>query len=100
MSLIQDDGFVMEVVAPTVVVVGAMALAVGTIFIALTLAFGPPICNSFGSKTGAETSWSFWTGCYIRVHGTWLPKRTVVPILRDGVVVFEPKPVVLLKSAK
>jgi hypothetical protein len=43
-----------------------------------------------------ETEWSMWTGCMNRVHGQWLPWHEVVPVERNGRIVFEPKPYVRL----
>jgi hypothetical protein len=55
-------------------------------------------CHATGDKMGIEVEFSSWTGCMVRIKGTWLPWTEVVPVERDGKIVFEPKPVVRLKG--
>jgi hypothetical protein len=53
-------------------------------------------CYAYGEKMGIEVEHTFFTGCMIHVSGTWLPWTEVVPVLRDGKVAFEPKPMLRL----
>ena len=55
---------------------------------------GGKSCHAQGDKMQIEVEYSGWTGCMIKVKGTWLPWTEVVPVERDGKIVFEPKPVV------
>lgn len=80
--------------------VGGLLILGVTAVVVLSFAFGPPSCHANGSKMGIKVEWSFWTGCMIEVRGTWLPWSEVVPIERDGKIVFEPKPSIRLQSAK
>jgi len=92
--------FVAEVVATIVAVLGLLLAGIIGVGVAFYLAVAPATCYSKGNKMGIEVSWVFWTDCMIMVNGTWLPWSEVVPVLRDGKIVFEPKPVVRLKDAQ
>lgn len=61
--------------------------------------FDPPTCHAKGDKMGLEVNWSFWTGCMINLKGQWLDSSDVIPIERDGKIVFTTKPVVVIKNA-
>ena len=76
-------------------------LALNALIISLAagaIAYGPVrwSCLASGEKMQIETEWSMWTGCMNRVHGQWLPWHEVVPVERNGRIVFEPKPYVRL----
>jgi hypothetical protein len=94
------DSFLVEVVVPFVAFMCGFCLLIASVVVAIYLATAPASCNAMGSKMGIEVSWGFWTNCMIMVRGTWLPWSEVVPIERDGKIVFEPKPVVRLRDAR
>jgi hypothetical protein len=89
-----------DVLAAVFAVVTGIALALTGFVVAFYLATAPASCRANGQKMGIEVDWGFWTNCMINVKGTWLPLSEVVPVERDGKIVFEPKPVVRLKDAR
>ena len=92
--------FLWEFVMPFFVFVGGLALTVAMIFTSIYLAVAPASCYAKGDKMGVQVSWGFWTDCTVMVQGTWLPWKMVAPVEVDGKIVFKPRPMVILKSAK
>jgi hypothetical protein len=89
------DGFLDMV--PFLAILGFFAAAIA-IFASGALWLNSKHCTAAGDKMGIEVEFSAFTGCMIRVKGTWLPWSEVIPVERDGKIVFEPKPVVRLKG--
>lgn len=85
---------------------GALTFMVGVIFaiiIACMLVFTTldgPTCRSKGSVMNLDVKWNFWTGCMVSVRGQYLPWSEVIPVERDGKIVFEPKPHTVIKVEK
>lgn len=56
------------------------ALAVAAVFGFLGFCmFGAASCDRYsceriGIETGLETKWDFWSTCYVKVNGKWVPK--------------------------
>lgn len=87
----------------TVELMGALLTFFVTLFIFITAvvvasfyALDRPSCYAQGEKMKIETEWSFDTKCMIKVRNQWLPWSEVVPVERNGTIVFEPKPHVRL----
>ena len=97
-SLFHD--FVAEFLGPFMLLLGGLLAACAMFGVALYMATSPATCHSYGRKMQITVDWGFWTGCMIDVRGQWLPWTEVVPIERNGKIVFEPKPVVRLQAPK
>jgi hypothetical protein len=76
--------------------VSGAAVLVGAIIFATAWGVARPSCMAKGEAMGIETQWGFYTGCMINVRGQLLPWSEVVPVERNGRIVFEPKPYVRL----
>jgi hypothetical protein len=48
-------------------------------------------CNNAAAIMNLESMYSFSTGCMLKVNGQFLPKSEVVPVERDGKIVFVPR---------
>lgn len=92
--------FFVEFMPAMFAVLGGIALTIGLITVTLYTTMDPPTCRANGSKMGIEVDWEFWTGCMGHVQGTWLPWSQIVPVERDGKIVFAPKPIFRLQEAK
>lgn len=55
-------------------------------------------CIETGRAIGLETQWGTWTGCLGSVNGQLLPWSEIVPVERNGKIVFVPKPYVRLST--
>lgn len=90
--------FFIEFLPAFITIVGGLAVAIGAVGVAIYYATGPTTCRAYADKMQIETSWGFWTDCMVKVQGQWLPWSDVVPVERNGTIVFVPKPQVILKS--
>lgn len=82
----------LDVALIIVVCLGTLALSLVTIWMAIYLAFSPASCSAYGRKTGLTVEWGFWSACMVNVRGQWLRDSDVIPVERDGKIVFVPKP--------
>ena len=62
------------------------ALLIGAIAFEMT---GYP-CYAKAKKMGLEAEHSIATGCMVKVSGQWLPATSIVPLERDGKIIFVP----------
>lgn len=69
----------------------ALAVAAFVIFTGFSLVLDGPTCRARGAALGLETQWGYWTGCLVTISGQTLPMSEVIPIERDGKIVFVPK---------
>lgn len=83
---------VMELVGFMLALFGGAALLIAVIIVAVYTTTDPPTCYSRGKKMGIEVNWSFWPGCMGRVQNQWLPWDGIIPVERDGKIVFVPRP--------
>ena len=90
------------------VVAGIIGFVLGVILLAAAVGcgifwiFDRPECLNRGPMMGADVSWSFSTGCMVKVTGqdVYLPWREIVPVERDGKIVYVPKPYNTVKFDK
>ena len=47
-------------------------------------------CYAKAKKMGLEAEHSIATGCMVKVSGQWLPVTSIVPLERDGEIIFVP----------
>lgn len=97
-SIIYD--FIFEFIPGFVAIIGSFMLVIAGVAVAFYTATSPPTCRAYGEKMQIEVDWGFWTGCMIRLHGQWLSTGDVIPVERDGKIVFAPKPVVRFQTDK
>lgn len=82
-----------EIVAMIAAYICTLAVVLVGVWAALYLIFSPATCYAHGRKTGLTVEWGFWTACMVNIQGQWLSQDMVVPVERNGKVVFVPKPV-------
>ena len=49
-------------------------------------------CEAKGREMRIDTSWGLHSGCMITLKGQKLPWEEVIPVERNGAIVFEPRP--------
>lgn len=50
------------------------------------------MCDAAGHEMQITTSWTMFGGCMVTLKGQKLPISQVVPVERNGAIVFEPRP--------
>lgn len=83
-------GVVAQAVALTAVILGIM---IGGFYMVSRYE-----CSSKGELMGLQTDFGLYTGCMINIKGQWLPWTSVVPVERDGKILFVPKPEVYISK--
>jgi hypothetical protein len=71
---------------------GILVAAVGGVMYGLDR----PTCYERGEKMAIRVEWGLLTRCMVNIGGQWLPWDEVIPVERNGRIVFEPKPYVRL----
>jgi len=95
-SFIYD--FFTEFVPVVIGIVLGGGLVVFALIAALYTALDGPACRSRGQQMGIEVSWGFAAGCMANLKGQWLPWSEIVPVERDGKIVFVPRPHIVVKT--
>lgn len=90
-SMVYD--FFFEFIPAMFAVTFGIAVALFAIAVVGFYTLDRPACAAKGEKTGLETYWSFRTGCMVSLGGQWVDEDDVIPVERNGKIVFAPKPV-------
>lgn len=86
------NAFVTEFVPAFFGVILGIVLMLVAVVAACYSTIAPPTCRARGAKMNLEVSWGFWEGCMGNVKGQWLPWSDIVPVEKDGKIIFVPKP--------
>ena len=69
---------------------GCMFLFIALLVGAIVVDMSGYTCYAKTKKMGLEAEYSIATGCMVKVSGQWLPVTSIVPIERDGKIIFVP----------
>ena len=69
---------------------GCMFLLLAALFGAIVVDMSGYTCYAKAKKMGLEAEHSIATGCMVKVSGQWLPSAAIVPLERDGKIIFVP----------
>lgn len=61
---------------PAILIVGGFLGLAAAVFLLIGVAVyaaDSTSCGDLGDQTGRETTYSIWTGCYVRVGDQWVP---------------------------
>ena len=72
------------------VIFGCMFLLLAALFGAIVIDLSGYTCYVKTKKMGLEAEHSIATGCMVKVSGQWLPATAIVPLERDGKIIFVP----------
>ena len=72
------------------VIFGCMFLLLAALFGAIVVDMSGYTCYAKTKKMGLEAEHSIATGCMVKVSGQWLPSAAIVPLERDGKIIFVP----------
>ena len=72
------------------VIFGCMFLLLAALFGAIVVDLSGYTCYARTKKMGLEAEHSIATGCMVKVSGQWLPVTSIVPLERDGKIIFVP----------
>ena len=70
--------------------VGCMFLFIALLVGAIVVDMSGYTCYAKAKKMGLEAEHSIATGCMVKVSGQWLPVTSIVPLERDGKIIFVP----------
>ena len=70
--------------------VGCMFLFIALLVGAIVVDMSGYTCYAKTKKMGLEAEHSIVTGCMVKVSGQWLPATAIVPLERDGKIIFVP----------
>ena len=69
---------------------GCMVLLLALLIGAVAFDMSGYPCYAKTKKMGLEADYSIVTGCMVKVSGQWLPSTSIVPLERDGKIIFVP----------
>jgi hypothetical protein len=69
---------------------GCMFLLLAALFGAIVVDLSGYTCYARTKMMGLEAEHSIATGCMVKVSGQWLPVTAIVPMEREGKIIFVP----------
>jgi hypothetical protein len=76
---------------------GICAMLAGILILSISI-FGPLHCRAYTEARGLQYEWGFWAGCMVTLRGQRLGIDEIVAVERNGIIRYEPKPVIFLKD--